>query len=121
MTEAAPLAAQQLQNALAEFAPLLKWERNAWRVLATCAGKRVTITWPLPLSEVYFDFWLDEQLVLSEWVEYYDGETSEEQALDVARIARNFLAHETRGVQVGQLFAHLELQFRQDEQWASVF
>ena len=109
-------------QALSEFAPTMEVVSGAYEIFAAHGPKLVKLGWPVGIaSEVYFDFIENGDVILSESVEYYEGELAPEQIADVARTVANFLLHPTKLVEFGRFFTRKQLQYQEGLQWKSVF
>lgn len=80
-----------LQASLAEFAPEITTGKIAYELVAHVPDRKITVTWPCSLMEVFFDFSGPGERVFSESVEFYEGESSAELAEYVAYVAKRFL------------------------------
>ena len=116
-----PAHIAHLLNGLTQFNPTLAVDPSAYRLDVESGTKKVTVLWPSEAGEVFFDFHKDGQVLLSESVEYYEGEPQDDQAEDISRVVMNFLLNEVRVVHVGRLLKRHELQSNQSGRWLSVF
>ncbi len=116
-----PQLAQKLTEALAGYSAQLNWLHDAYNLSAEKVPKRVKITWPYPLTEVYFDFLQNDANIFSESIEFYDGESSDELCEYVAHVVKRFLDHPSRIESLGTFLKRTELQILEGDKWISVF
>ncbi len=110
-----------LQASLAEFAPQINLGESAYELVAQVPDKKVAVTWPYPLMEVFFDFNGPGEEMFSESVEFYAGESSAELAEYVTYVARRFLNLRTRLHTKKGWPSVTELQVEEKGEWQCVF
>lgn len=116
-----PLLEALLAGALEGLAPVLSHSESAYELEASHGAKRAKVIWPVPLPQLFFEFYEGEALLFSDSAEYYAGETLKEMAEEAIRVVGNFLSHETRLLKVGRLLKRPELQYEKDREWRSIF
>lgn len=116
-----PVHITRLLELMAQFKPKSSAEKDAHRLEFQHRGKSVVIFWPNLVMEVFFDFIEGGEKLLAESVEYYDSESPETQAQDIAEIAQRFLLNETRLVTVGSLLKRREIQYCRASEWMTIF
>ncbi|WP_078118596.1 hypothetical protein [Thiosocius teredinicola] len=112
---------KELMVAISEFAPRITWVEAAYELVAKIPGKEVTVTWPYPLMEVFFDFVGPGDEKFSESVEFYEGESSAELAEYVANVVRRFLLLPVRIHTRKGWLSVTELQVEENGGWQCVF
>ena len=110
-----------LRASLAEFATEITAGETAYRLVAKVPEKEITITWPYPLMEVFFDFSGPGEKSFSESVEFYDGETSEEQTQYIGYVVKRFLKLPIRIHTKKGWPSITELQVEEKGDWQCVF
>ena len=75
----------RLIEALFEFNPTNLGSNDVWKILLSSKNKKIELTWPYPVMEIYFDFIESEEKVFTEWFEYYENETNEEIITEVVK------------------------------------
>jgi hypothetical protein len=110
-----------LKSSLADYNPVLELEGDAYKLHLNQGDKRIKVTWPYPLMEVYFDFWDGETIIFSESFEFYENETHEELAEYLVDVAKKYLTNQTRTITIGKFLKRKELQFNDGSEWSPVF
>lgn len=67
------------------------------------------------------DLFEDDREIFDDWLEYYEDESLQEQAQDIARIIGNYLRNETRLIVAGWWLRRSELQFLREGKWTSIY
>ena len=109
-----------LEN-LKDFSVTIDMAGDAYKLDAQYESKSITVTWPYPLMEVFFDSSEGEKVFKSESIEFYDGEPVSELHDYVTYIIQNYLNHSTRIETIGSFLKRQELQINANGQWVNVF
>ena len=110
-----------LVNSLSSYAPRIGRDKEAYMLEASYKNKRALVVWPYPLMEIFFDLWDNNKKIFSESLEFYENENKEELAEYLIKILKNYFDHETRVETEGKLLKRQELQFKNGDEWVSVF
>ncbi len=112
---------REIGEALKEYTVKINLADKAYQIETSNGNRSVVVTWPLPLQEVYFDFRENDEEVLSESVEFYEGETNSELSGYVVYITRRFLELPWRIKEKGRILKTKELQVDDGSEWRAVF
>jgi hypothetical protein len=116
------IAEESLIASLAEFGASVSRRGASFVVDVSSGAKQVVVEWPLEVCETYFDFFDNGEDFYSDWMEYYESESVEDQLADVHRIVRDYLTHESRVVRDPKiLFGASQLEFKRDGGWYNTF
>ncbi len=112
---------QALSKTLSDYSVSITWEKQAYKLNAFKGSKRISITWPYPLMEVFFDFVENDKKIMSESIEFYGNETQDEFCDYIIYIASRFFNFPSRLETVGRFPKRKELQVNQNNEWCSIF
>ncbi|WP_018417382.1 hypothetical protein [Teredinibacter turnerae] len=94
---------------------------EAYKVILTSGNKRVVITTPFEVGEIFLDFIVDNEPYYSNWYEIMEDPLSEFMAY-TWQVADNFLSNNTRVISKGWwIYKTQELQFKSNGTWSNVF
>ena len=112
---------EELKESLKEYSPTIILKYDAYTLNATKNTKSVSITWPYPLMEVYFDFIENNKKIMSESIEFYDNETQKEFSDYIVYLIKRYFTLSTRVETLGSLLKRKELQVKINNEWHPIY
>jgi hypothetical protein len=116
-----PKIEQEIIDSLKEYSAVITCEKQSYKVTANNDIKNITITWPYPLMEVFFDFAENKEIIMSESIEFYENETEEDLRDYIVNITKRFFNLPVRIETLGKLLKRKELQVYQNSEWCSIY
>lgn len=112
---------QEIVESLKEYSAAITCENQSYKVTVNNDIKSITITWPYPLMEVFFDFAANKEIIMSESIEFYENETGEDLCDYIIKITKRFFNLPVRVETLGKILKRKELQVYQNSEWCSIY
>ena len=119
------ISEEEIRSALSSFTDLYSSEvektDSAFKITLKNQSKKILITWPIDISEVFFDFFDNEEKIFHEWLECMEVNDKNIFIEFAISIPKKYLEHETKVITEGKLLKIKKLVYFSGHCWVDIF
>ena len=93
---------------------------EAYKLLLSHKNKKVEITWPYEIGEIFLDFFENDVVIFQDWFECMEADELTDFISYTDNVSKRFLFYKTRVKKKGFIFTSMQLQYQSKEEWRNI-
>jgi hypothetical protein len=116
-----PQLEKDITDVFSEYSPRIEWDDDVYHLFITKGTKQIKVVWAYKVSEVNFDFFEDDIKIYTDWIDFYEGETTSEIFNLITFLVNRFVNLPSRVVTEGRWLRTTNLEVCENGQWVNIY